>query len=285
MLLLFVFVSCKKEIVFDIETKTPTLVVNAFISNDSLFNFQLSTSQSVISSANNNTVSNATIEIFDKDSNPITTIVEQGLGIYQSTFVRAKPNTLYLYKINALGKTYSINEATPDSIRIELKDTSREVFKGRNNVFICKFKLTDKSILGNYYCIKIKKTFLNKETNTIQEEWCDLETLDFILTEDPKSKFSKKNLLFSDRYFNNQSAWLNIGCNGLFDNPNQTTQRLDIYASAISSSAFQFLTSLNENLFYQNDPFSQSPQLIGNVPDAYGAIYSQTMQTIGIVFP
>lgn len=284
MLLLLVFVGCKKIIVFDIDSKVPTLVVNAFISNDSLFNFTLSTSQSVISSAIRNKVSNATIEVFDKDSNLVTTIIEQGIGIYQSSFARAKPNTLYRYKINALGKVYAINEATPDSIQIEIKDTSRGVFKGRNKVFITKLKLTDRSILGNYFSLKIKKTFLNKVTNTTQEEWCDLETLDFILTEDPKSKFSKKNLLFTDRYFNNQSTWLNIGCVGLFDNPNQTAQRLDIYASTISSSAFQFLTSLNENLFFQNDPFSQSPQLFGNLPNAHGAIYSQTMQKLAVNF-
>jgi hypothetical protein len=282
---LFFIVACQKEITFDLSDHQAKLVVNGHLYNDSLISIDLSISGQITQSVVQPYV-NGVVELYDKDTNQLLTLNNNGNGRYYSSIYKAQANTIYLIKIKTNERNYWIIEETPDTVFSEIKDTSRFFFQGNEAYFQLKLQLNDKSILKNFYEIKVKRFY--KEWNgidsIIKEEWVDINTQEFVLTESPISRYSKKQLLFSDRFFNGQKVNLNVGMFGLFNTLQQRTTHLQVYVSSLSLNAFNYYTSINEHLFFQNDPFTQPSQIIGNVPDAYGAITGRYLNVETIVF-
>ena len=283
--ILFFIVACQKEITFDLSDHQAKLVVNGHLYNDSLISIDLSISGQITQSVVQPYV-NGVVELYDKDTNQLLTLNNNGNGRYYSSIYKAQANTIYLIKIKTNERNYWIIEETPDTVFSEIKDTSRFFFQGNEAYFQLKLQLNDKSILKNFYEIKVKRFY--KEWNgidsIIKEEWVDINTQEFVLTESPISRYSKKQLLFSDRFFNGQKVNLNVGMFGLFNTLQQRTTHLQVYVSSLSLNAFNYYTSINEHLFFQNDPFTQPSQIIGNVPDAYGAITGRYLNVETIVF-
>ena len=283
--ILFFIGACQKEIKFDLSDHQAKLVVNGHLYNDSLISIDLSISGQITQSVVQPYV-NGVVELYDKDTNQLLTLNNNGNGRYFSSVYKAQANTIYLIKIKTNERNYWIREETPDTVFSEIKDSSRFFFQGNESYFQLKLQLNDKSILKNFYEIKVKRFY--KEWNGIdsikKEEWVDINTQDFVLTESPTSRYSKKQLLFSDRFFNGQKVNLNLGMFGLFNTPKQRTTHLQVYVSSLSLNAFNYYTSINEHLFFQNDPFTQPSQIIGNVPNAYGAITGRYLSVKTIVF-
>lgn len=283
--ILFFIVACQKEITFDLSDHQAKLVVNGHLYNDSLISIDLSISGQITQSVVQPYV-NGVVELYDKDTNQLLTLNNNGNGRYYSSLYKVQANTIYLIKIKTNERNYWIREETPDTVFSEIKDSSRFFFQGNEAYFQLKLQLNDISILKNFYEIKVKRFY--KEWNGIdsikKEEWVDINTQEFVLTESPTSRYSKKQLLFSDRFFNGQKVNLNVGMFGLFNTPQQRTTHLQVYVSSLSLNAFNYYTSINEHLFFQNDPFTQPSQIIGNVPDAYGAITGRYLNVETIVF-
>lgn len=283
--LVLILVACEKEINFDLSDHQAKLVVNGHLFNDSLVSIDLSISGQITQSVAQPYI-NGVVELYDKDTNQILTLINNGNGRYYSSLYKTQANTVYFFKIKTNESDYWIREETPDSVFSEIKDSSRFFFQGNEAYFQLKLHLNDKSILKNFYEIKVKRFY--KEWNGIdtikKEEWVDLNTQEFVLTESPISRYSKKQLLFSDRYFNGQKVNLNVGMFGLFNTPQQRTIHLQVYVSSLSLNAFNYYTSINEHLFFQNDPFTQPSQITGNVPNAYGAITGRYLSVETIVF-
>jgi hypothetical protein len=271
MVLLLIF-ACKREVQIDIEDKPSQLVVNAVLDVDSLMLFNLSQTQNITNNKPVSFIENGSVEVLDEDTVQLAFLLHTNKGNY-SSIIRPVAGKQYYFRITTPGRTYWVSERMPDSARCMVYDTSRIIFQGRENFFQIRVRLQDDFFKSNYYGIRVKRIFkaFNGTDTIMSEEWVSLESIDFVLTENPKSKFSKKNLLFTDEYFNGQTRILTIGGNNLFSNPSQKTLRLEVYTTAYSRNGYNYYTSVNEHLFYQNDPFSQPTLLQGNIPGAFGA--------------
>jgi hypothetical protein len=276
--------ACKKEITVIIPDREADLVVNALFSTDSLMEINLSSSQNITNNATKPDVIDASIQVFDKDSNVLNNMVYTTSGNYKSTSLIPKTGVQYLYKINVNAKTYWVNETMPDSMSLFFKDTSRVVFQGKEDFFQFRIEIEDPANQSNYYGIRVKRFYkkLNSSDTSILEEWSNIETVDFILTENPKSRFSKKHLMFKDDYMNGNLQQFNFGVSDLFDIPNQKTTAVELNVSSYSKSGYEYYTSLNEHLLYQKDPFSQPTLLDGNVSGAFGAAIGSFTRSIRI---
>jgi hypothetical protein len=271
---------------FDIPDSEPILVVDGILTNDSLMAVKLSLTQAMNRNQSNLLVDDATIEVFDKDSNIISVLNYLGNGNYVSNLIKPLPNDFYIFKISRLSKVYWVNDVMPDTLVSKIIDTTRLLFQGVNQFFQFKFTIYDKSLLKNHYGIKIKGIFENyrNQDTSISSEWLTIQTNDFILTQDAKSSFSNSNILFSDQYFNGQNKELIFGCANLFSSPNKKIKQLLVYSSSYSISAYNYFTSVNEHVYYQNDPFSLPAPIQGNVLGAYGGLVSQYMKVDTVRF-
>lgn len=275
--LILILISCKREILINIDNKPSVLVVDAALYHDSLMKIELSQTQNITDNGLKKTVENATIEVYNKDSVIIDVLNHSGAGIYKSNFLKPVSGATYHFNINSGGKNYWVTEQMPDTPECIIQDTGRIIFQGKMNFFQFNLKLTDPVAVRNFYGLRLKRYF--KEFDGIdtvsKEEWVKLESIDFILTEDPQSRFSNQHLLFKDIYMDGQVKFLKFGASDLFSKSNQKTTSLKLFVSSYSENAYNFYTSVNEHIFYQNDPFSQPTLIRGNIPGAYGAIVGQ----------
>lgn len=287
----FIIVSCTKEIELDLSQQSQKLIINSNFYLDSFITIKLNLSKSIVDNRAYSSVSNATVEIYDKDTNLIELMKNQGQGIYQTLFNKAQKFNKYILKVTYNGKEYWGLDSVPDAPRMKFIDTFRMFFQGQQNYFNCLYSLKDSLKTKEYYGIKVKKIAEKYQLNSLNlidtikyEEWIDIETKEFVLTENPITGFSKKMLLYDDKYFNQNIQFLNFGKSNLFANKNDKVKYLIVYFIKMNEGGFNFYNSLHQHVFYQNDPFSQPNPLFGNIPNAYGAFVAQSIVSDTIKF-
>ncbi len=287
----FIIVSCTKEIDLNLNQQNQKLIVNSNFYLDSFITIKLNLSKSIVDNSTYPLVSNATVEIYDKDTNLIELLNNQGQGIYKTMFNRANSLKSYLLKISYNSKVYWGIDSVPEQPKIKFVDTSRIFFQGQQNYFNCLYSLKDSLKYKEYYGIKIKKVAEKYQLNSLNlfdtityQEWIDIETKEFVLTENPITGFSKKLLLLDDKYFNQRVQFLNFGKSNLFSNQNEKTKLLIVYFIKMNENGYNFYSSLHQHVFYQNDPFSQPNPLFGNIPNAFGAFAAQSIVSDTIKF-
>lgn len=280
-------ISCKEEITVNIDNKPALTVVVSELDKDSLFAFRLSLTQNITDNNPEKTISDAVIEILDKDSNLLETLQHSSGGIYQSALKKPAPAVRYLIRIRDSRGEHYADETMPFPIHILSLDTARIQFQGQQNFLQLKLMFNDTVIQGNYYGLRLKRTFMrySGSDSVLSEEWLNIETGDLIITEDPDSRFSLKHRLFSDRFFNGKVQEIRFGAGGLFGKTDEKTRTLEMFFSSYSPGSFSYLTSLNEHLFYQNDPFSQPSGIRSNVSNAAGGVVAQYTIVRRIEFP
>lgn len=285
-ILLLSLISCKQEIIINIEDKPSVLVVDADLNTDSLICVVLSRTQNITDNSGQKFIDDAVIEVFDKDTGIVDVLMHVKNGVYKSSVSKPQAGKQYLFKVLHNNKSYWVNERMPDSMACVIQDTARIVFQGKRNFFQLQLRLDDPLAQKNFYGIKVRRYYnqINGTDTQMLVEWARLETVDLILTEDPQTRFSNKHLLFKDVYFNGSRQYLKFGVADLFTTASQQTTALELFVSSYSDNAYNYYSSVNEHLFYQNDPFSQPAIVRGNVNGAYGAIVGQFQQRYLIRF-
>ncbi len=285
-MLLMSLISCKQEIIINIEDKPSVLVVDADLNTDSFISVLLSHTQNITDNSGQKFIDDAVIEVFDKDTGIIDVLMHVSDGVYKSSVNKPQAGKQYLFKVFHNNKSYWVNERMPDSMDCVIQDTARIVFQGKRNFFQLQLRLDDPLTQKNFYGIKVRRYYnqINGTDTQMLVEWARLETVDLILTEDPQTRFSNKHLLFKDAYFNGSRQYLKFGVADLFTTASQQTTALELFVSSYSDNAYNYYSSVNEHLFYQNDPFSQPAIVRGNVSGAYGAIVGQFQQRYLIRF-
>ncbi len=287
---LVVFISCKKNINIPIPTQPNQLVVNSNFKLDSALQVFLSLSQPSNSNGNLTPYQQATLGIYTADSILIEPLTQMG-NYYFSTLFKPISNTLYRLRISTPTQEYWASDSVPNYPNTSIVDTSTIVFQGNNHFFRIEYKLKDTANQKNYYALMLKRNYMQlvPKANTTQmdtlykSEWLPIETNDFYLTENPESSYSKSYLLFTDRHFNGLSLVLKFGSSKLKDNiSNQLTLNTVVYCQQLSAQAYNYYQSINEHLFYQNDPYSQPNAIKGNIANALGAFVgvSQVADTV-----
>lgn len=287
---ILIFISCRKVIVLDLPVQKQTLVLNSNLTLDSFISINLALTQGITENAPNYSINNAFISLYDKDSNFIENLQNGGNGLYFSNTLKGIPNKLYIAKIINQNTTYYTSDSIPNKSVAFIIDTARIIFQGKANYFNIDYKITDNQKQTNFYGLKLKRKYIQYFTiNNIldsiaKEEWINIDTRDFILTENEISQFSKKHILFNDRFFSQATRTIKFGNANILSSINQKTMALIINLEQYSPQAFNYYQTLNEHLFYQNDPFSQPSTVKGNMPNGYGAFVGKSIKADTIKF-
>jgi hypothetical protein len=284
-LLIVSLFACRRQIDFNIPEQAQMLVVNSNLCADSFISFTLTYTQSIKDNSAVAMEKNATILIFDVDTN-ILDIINPSAGGYYKSQVKALPSTIYIAKISIGKKDYWASDSLPAKVEGEISKVDSVIFQGRTDFLRIRYDLSDKQAYPNYYGIRMKHCFekFQGADTTLEEEWVDVETIDPVLLEDENNKFSKKHLLLTDLRFNNTTINFNFGTSVIINNGSKRSRMLVVYIEQYSFKAYQYYSSLNQHLFYQNDPFSQPTQVKGNISDAFGSFIGRNTRADTIAF-
>ena len=284
-LLLSCFACETTEKIDDFPLRPSKLVVNCFFDSDSIWEFQVSKSLSVLDNADIKLINNATIKLF-KDSELIETITEQSDdGWYKS-----------VNNLPEIGNDYSIEVTSPDFKSKLFATDYAPVAIPVNNVSIT---ITDSMFWDNYNYDNIMYSTGNIKGNfdiTISdpvntENYYQLSIFSFdtvykywdesseyhitkrelsISSDDPSVENDRdynSNLIFTDLFFDGKNYKLKVD----FEDWNARTEK-QYYIELVSFSKSGYLYRKSNDAYdqSQNDPFAEPVMIYCNIENGYG---------------
>lgn len=167
------FTNCTKEIEFDAQDIAPRIVVNSLFTNDSLWTANISRSVGVLETTSYTSINNADISIFNGNGVLVTTLADQGDGLYTSpTGATPVADELYTIEVNASGYTpVSATNRIPTAVQINSIDTVSSTNSNGENILETTINFQDPPANENYYMVEVlvKGTWIDEfEGDTIE---------------------------------------------------------------------------------------------------------------------
>jgi hypothetical protein len=167
------FTNCTKEIEFDAQDIAPRIVVNSLFTNDSLWTANISRSVGVLETTSYTSIDDADVSIFDGNGVQVTTLTNQGDGLYTSpTGATPQADELYTIEVNAPGYT-SVNATNriPTAVQINSIDTVSSTNSDGEDILETTINFQDPPANENYYMVEVlvKGTWIDEfEGDTIE---------------------------------------------------------------------------------------------------------------------
>jgi hypothetical protein len=167
------FTNCTKEIEFDAQDIAPRIVVNSLFTNDSLWTANISRSVGVLETTSYTSIEDADVSIFDGNGVQVTTLTNQGDGLYTSpTGATPQADELYTIEVNAPGYT-SVNATNriPTAVQINSIDTVSSTNSDGEDILETTINFQDPPANENYYMVEVlvKGTWIDEfEGDTIE---------------------------------------------------------------------------------------------------------------------
>ena len=97
-LFICLIISCTKEITLNLDNQNQKIVVNSNFYLDSFITINLNLSKTIVENNDYTKIANATVELYDKDTNLIELLKNQGQGFYRTLFNKVKKYNKYNVK-------------------------------------------------------------------------------------------------------------------------------------------------------------------------------------------
>ena len=151
------FTNCTKEIEFDAQDIAPRIVVNSLFTNDSLWTANISRSVGVLETTSYTSINNADISIFNGNGVLVTTLTDQGDGLYTSpTGATPVADELYTIEVNASGYTsVSATNRIPTAVQINSIDTVSSTNSDGQTILETTINFQDPPTNENYYMVEV----------------------------------------------------------------------------------------------------------------------------------
>jgi hypothetical protein len=283
-----------KEIDYPDDDSEPIPIVNCvFIEGEKVRLFYYHSQ----SPGNNDTlkrIENARVELYNSAYQLIEYLNYNIGGYYTGDHVIEK-GELYHFALEdeEFGFTCFGTDALPVFETVLYFDTATVYYSGKNNFFQVSTVISDPGQEKNFYRFHayrdfFKYTFSNgiKTDSVFISEPVELESNDFWFIRLGNQQFTKKELLLSDEGFNGRSILIRFGTFGLERNRHDEKNiQIRIVVSSLSETLFKYFTTLNEHLFYRQDPFSQPTSVFSNIDGGLGIFGGFKADTAYFVLP
>jgi hypothetical protein len=306
------FFSCVSEVDIDSSTIEKELVINGFISPDSLFTIELSQTKVIQGSSSYSTISDATVKLYE-DNVEIETLHyvktdSDSASVYMSSSVYPQVGKTYRIEASHSGyETISCETTIPIPAQIISIDTS-SIYSG--NQYKIKVTFQDSADVANYYRIVLRKyygnrTFYSRDTSedavfdTIIEI-NDLLDGTYLDSEDPVFSSStnaddylfgsteNKFNLFNDELFEGQKYTINFNfyfSSNYYEKAEKYADegcfyKLIVQLQSLSYEEYAYLATY-ENYANDDDEYSlkEPVQVYSNVDNGTGIFASHSMDT------
>lgn len=286
--------ACTKEIPFPNKNFERKMVLNSFVSVGEPIKVLLSETYSPSEDGFIQFINGATVNLLDSAGNVIDVLInDTSNGSYLSSMIAA-PSTRYMIEAKDNIHQYycTASTRTPNSKPSFMADTSRIFFQGNSNFFQFNIKLSDKPQEDNYYLFYCVRTYYeytyfqgNIIDSILKTENLELKTNDYWFVRNENIQYSKKELLLIDEGFKGLVAYLKFGINlPPIQSAESRTTSITLFVSSLSQERYLYTSSLNEYLFYQSDPFSQTTSVFSNIKSGYGIFASDFYDKIEFEF-
>lgn len=305
MLLIGVFslYSCENVVDIDVPEKPPKLVLNAYISPDSLWQVNLSHSKYVLDSNDYREISHAEVSVFENGQLMENLIYQvTGSQYYRSGYYRSvehKPQPGNIYRIEAKVDGYETiwaETSVPEPVIVEnfTIDTSRIITRDYESGYKLTATFKDPPGIRNYYQVELFAKSTRSNTITYWDEngvardsihFYQNKSSVYISPLDPgisEEQFGYGNaVLFSDGRFNGNifkfefliSEWY---VSQVFD-PNYASEdqaSLIVVLRNVDEAMYLYETTADLQDWNSDNPFAEPVPVFSNVENGYGVLGS-----------
>ena len=159
-ILLMSLTSCIKELPFDPDIEASKLVINSYFSSDSLWEVRLTQSRSVVDTSSFDLVQNGVVNIRDGNGNLVTSLTDQGEGLFSSATEFPQTGTTYRIEASAPGfETVSAEDRLPSTFQILSFDTLTTWFQDSSRTMEFEITFQDPPGEENFYEIGFFREF------------------------------------------------------------------------------------------------------------------------------
>jgi len=276
LIVLFLLVSCQKEIEFKGNSKTSLLVLNGVVENDSTFRIFLERSVFFLSNEAADAkyiTSGAEVKVTNLSTNEVFILNQStSVNLYAFPFVTT-PNTRYKIEVSHPSYPSISSEMTSTSKVNLLAVDSVTVIKNQENRLKITFNWNDPST-ENYYMVRIKQTVSAPEFE--YDEYLYMESSDVAIdnsnnTDIDGSVYPVDSYLFNDSKFNGQQKEIEFIC--YYYNPNTdpfNPAAEDLYCELISMNKETYLYYVSMKANMESDFFSEPVKVLSNIENGFG---------------
>lgn len=279
------FVACETtEKIDEFPLRPPQLVVNCFFTHDSIWEFQVSRSLSVLDNADLKFVPNASIMLF-KDNLLLDSITHPDAdGWYRTAGTLPQMDQEYSIEVSSpdYEKTLYASELLPNAVAIKevsitVKDSSfyewddyeGHMYYGGNVEGTFNILFNDPPSIENYYEITAfyYDTIYESADSLqyfIQRNLLPLTSEDASVVNNGDNYFK---LLASDEVFDGQAYRLKVGFN---DWQARRGKSYMVLLTSLNKSGFLYRKSIDDYNKATGDPFSEPVQVFCNIENGYG---------------
>jgi hypothetical protein len=293
-----ILLSCETtEKIEDFPLRPSQLVVNCLFTQDSIWEFQVSKSLSVLDNADLPLITDAVISLY-KNSELLEEIFRPDEdGWYRYTDHLPEVNQEYSIEVSApdfentlLAKEYSVSPTAISNASIIVRDSSfwqhdngDWMSYGGNVEGSFLISLDDPVATENYYALAVYSI------DTAYYNWEDrdnyvLETNSLVISCDDPSidgeASSSLYVFFTDAIFNGEEYQIKLD----FEDWRATRNKIYfIKLSTLQRSAYLYQKSIDQYFDAATDPFSEPVQIFSNIENGYGIFssYAETLKEVG----
>jgi hypothetical protein len=286
--LIFLLLSCERDVTIELKPHTPSLVVHAYIEAGNVFEIAIgkTTSVSYISTVNGNFVENATVVLYEDGAVIDTLDFDASVSRYKSADTAYAGKT---YRVVVEAPGFTTAEATsivPALVNTTLvsytKDARVDIDGNLLNDIV--FRIIDPATPKDHYFVEIGSYFYNS--------FCvytyDASVEEFQGGVDPfevGSCISNDEILISDRIFNGTSKEITLSAasyalEDISSGPGRNPPYLKKYH--ITEDFYKYIKDGINIDIVEGNPFVEPHIAGGNVRNGYGlfTIYSVTTDTL-----
>ena len=286
--------SCTKEIEFDSQDIAPRIVVNSLFTNDSIWSAHISRSRGILDTTTYTSIDNATVNIFDGNSNLVTELTHEGNGFYTSpNGTMPEPNQSYTIEVIANGYTpVSATNSIPTEVPIYEIDTVSSTNSDGQTILETTINFQDPPGTSNFYMVEVlvKGTWIDEwENDTINFreplpiscEDLNIETVNSFNAGGFENTY--EFIMLKDENFDGQNYSLTFSVINYAE-----LKDLDLFGEIrlvnTSEAYFNYLKSFNMYQRAINNPFATPVQVYSNVNDGMGIFAGGTLTSWDIQF-
>ena len=281
------FTNCTKEIEFDAQDIAPRIVVNSLFTNDSLWTANISRSVGVLETTSYTSINNADISIFNGNGVLVTTLTDQGDGLYTSpTGATPVADELYTIEMNASGYTsVSATNRIPTAVQINSIDTVSSTNSDGQTILETTINFQDPPTNENYYMVEVlvKGTWIDFfEGDTIEfREPLEISCNDVNVETVNRFNFGGFEntylyLMLKDENFDGEDYALTFSVINYAE-----LKDLELFGEIrlvnTSSAYFNYLKSFNMYQSASGNPFATPVQVYSNVENGMGIFAGGTL--------
>jgi len=286
--------SCETKLDLSLDPEDSQVVVNAFITNDTTINVNLSLTKPLFQEGDTlfEDIQNAQVFLFE-NNNPIGTMVNMGGGLYSIPEYFAFTESQYKIEFQYSGKTISGETEIPTPISIDSIDfiSNFGVTEFGDKYHLLKTSFRDPGTISNYYEIAVKFEYLDSvRFFGYLTDYFTLFSNDIIIANEMDTRnpgFWSDHVVFSDELFSSDTITISINCSSPLQSGFLTKQRITVFLNTISKEYYLFNKKL---LLYKQstsnevwEDISEPVIMYSNIMNGYGIFAGYSTDTLSFV--